>query len=416
MDMISILNFSAWLTSLFFTLYFFYYAYYAFFSIKRVRKGPSYPPSTRFAVVIAARNEEQVIGQLVESLREQDYPRELYEIIVVPNNCTDDTRGAACRAGARIFDCHLPVHSKGDALTQVFDLLMQQEDYDAVCVFDADNLVDPGFLRAMNDAYCSGARAAQGYRDSKNPYDTAISGCYSIYYWMINRMYNHTRQAAGLSAIINGSGFMASLDLLREMGGWHTVTMTEDIEFTTQCILRGEQVRWVPGAVIYDEQPLTFAQSWKQRKRWSTGALQGFSVYFRRLARAFFVEHRVGCFDQMMFYLAPFMQIAYLLSMLLGVILDILYIQHQYFPYTQLYYQMFLSLNTSLLVTAALSMYVLLLERKWNLRMLKGVAAYWFFLASWIPINLLCMVRKCTVWEEISHTRAIRLSDLSVQR
>ena len=88
MDMISILNFSAWLTSLFFTLYFFYYAYYAFFSIKRVRKGPSYPPSTRFAVVIAARNEEQVIGQLVESLREQDYPRELYEIIVVPNNCT----------------------------------------------------------------------------------------------------------------------------------------------------------------------------------------------------------------------------------------------------------------------------------------------------------------------------------------
>lgn len=415
MTAISILMSCAWLLSFFFTLYFFYYAFFAILSLKRSPKGQRHAPKTRFALVVAARNEESVIGQLVESLRQQDYPRELYEVIVAPNNCTDGTREAAQRAGARIFDCRLPVKSKGEVLTQVFDELLLEQSCDAVCVFDADNLVDPGFLRAMNDACCSGAKAAQGYRDSKNPYDTAISGCYSIYYWMINRMYNHTRRAAGLSAMINGSGFMVSLDLIRQMGGWHTETMTEDIEFTTQCILRGERVEWVPGAVIYDEQPLTFAQSWKQRKRWSTGILQGFSVYFKKLTHGFFLERRIACFDQMMFFLAPFMQLAYLLSLLLGLALDILYAQHRFFPYTELYYQMFISLNTSFAVSCALSVFVILIERKWSPRMLRGIFTYWFFLASWVPINLVCMVRKCTTWEEIRHTRAIRLSELSVK-
>ena len=416
MAAVPILMSCAWLMSFVFTLYFFYYAVYAVLSLRRGRPQRRCEPQTRFALVIAARNEEFVIGQLVESLRQQDYPDELYEIIVAPNNCTDDTRGAARRAGARIFDCRLPVRSKGEVLTQVFDTLLEEGRFDAACVFDADNLVDPGFLRAMNDACCAGARAAQGYRDSKNPYDTAVSGCYSIYYWMINRMYNHTRRAAHLSAMINGSGFMVSLKLIREMGGWHTVTMTEDIEFTTQCILRGERVEWVPAAVIYDEQPLTFAQSWKQRKRWSTGILQGFSLYFGRLARGVFAEHRIGCLDQMMFFLAPFMQLAYLLSLLLGLSLDILYAQHQFFPYNELYYQLFISLNTSFAVSCVLSVFVLLIERKWNPRMLRGVLAYWFFLASWIPINLSCMIHKCTTWEEIRHTRSIRLSDLSVGR
>lgn len=91
-----------------FTLYFFYYAVYAVLSLRRGRPRRRASRQTRFALVIAARNEECVIGQLIESLRQQDYPDELYEIIVAPNNCTDDTRGAARRAGARIFDCRLP--------------------------------------------------------------------------------------------------------------------------------------------------------------------------------------------------------------------------------------------------------------------------------------------------------------------
>lgn len=246
------------------TAYTAYFFILALFSFKKPQKHPHRPPSARFAVLVPARNEEAVISGLVESLLAQDYPRDLFDVIVLPNNCTDRTAIAAERAGAIVLECAVPTHSKGEVLDYALNRIFRWEKkYDAVCVFDADNLVHPQFLSRMNDAWQSGARAAQGYRDSKNPTDTPISGCYSIYYWMIDHFYSQARANLGLSAIINGSGFMVSMELLREQGGWKTATITEDIEFSALCALRGRRIWWVPEAVTFDEQPLTFAQSWK---------------------------------------------------------------------------------------------------------------------------------------------------------
>ncbi|MDD4796766.1 MAG: glycosyltransferase family 2 protein, partial [Eubacteriales bacterium] len=218
-----------------------YATYYVVFAVLSLKKRAPFAPAAprhRFAVLIAARNEAQVIGQLVDSLHKQAYPKELFDIIVVPNNCTDDTAGVARRAGARVLQIHAPVRSKGEVLSQAYRQLQKgPAQYDALCVFDADNLVDSGFLAAMNDALCAGVRVAQGCRDSKNPYDTYMSSCYSIYYWLVNQFFNQARTVVGLSAMINGSGFMVSWSLLEQMGGWNTLTMTEDLEFTAQCVL-----------------------------------------------------------------------------------------------------------------------------------------------------------------------------------
>lgn len=412
MTVVTILKNTAWILSFLFTLYVAYYFIFVSFSLRRKKQYGKHAAAHRFAVVIAARNEECVIGNLVDSLMAQSYPRNLYDVIVVPNNCTDHTKQAAEAAGALTYDCKLAVKSKGDALTQVFDKLMADGVYDAFCVFDADNLVHPDFLAEMNNALCEGATLAQGYRDSKNPYDTAISGSYSIYYWMINRLYNHTRGSLGLSAIINGSGFMVRADLLAAMGGWHTVTMTEDIEFTTQAILHGERAAWVPDAIIYDEQPLTFAQSWKQRKRWATGQLQGFEHYFIPLLRRAIKKRDFNCVDQMVFFLTPIMQMVYLASLVLGLVLNVCLIKYNFFPQTELYYRMFVSLNFSYITTAAMAVFTLLIERKGGIRMLKSILYYWVFILSWVPINLICCFKKCTVWDEIKHTRSVTMSDL----
>ena len=77
-----------------------------------------------------------------------------------------------------MLECTVPVKSKGEVMRFAYSQLAGQG-YDAFCVFDADNVAHPDFLKEMNNAYCAGARAAQGYRDSKNPYDSAFSGCYS---------------------------------------------------------------------------------------------------------------------------------------------------------------------------------------------------------------------------------------------
>lgn len=404
-----------WLFSICLTVYMCYYSIFLPFSLQKQRIWPEHSPKCRFAVLVAARNEQAVIGHLVESLLAQNYPVDLFDVYVIPNNCTDHTEEAARAAGAQILTCPFPVHSKGDVLRQVVSMLHEQGRHDAICVFDADNVVDPNFLSAMNNAWCAGARAAQGYRDSKNPHDTLISGNYSIYYWMVNRFYSHARNAAGLSAIINGSGFMADLDLLHSMGGWNTLTLTEDIEFTTKCILKDIRVEWVPQAITYDEQPLTFAQSWRQRCRWSTGLYQCLSHYLAPLLRSLLTSGVHGFrarLDQIVFLLAPIIQIFWLISLLLGQLMRMLQVHYNLFPSTPVFTSLFLSVLVSYAASTVMAAAVTLLERKPLLPMLRGILSYWVFIMSWFPINTYCLVHRTTEWKAIAHTRSVKLSQI----
>lgn len=411
--MINIIKSIAWTVSFVLTIYAAYFALFSLFSLLPQKRKEKFQPRNKFAAVIAARNEELVIGNLIDSLQKQKYPKDMFDIFVIPNNCTDDTRQVAISKGAKIFDCKGKIKSKGDALCEFFDWVLNHNDiYDGFCIFDADNVVSKEFLSEMNNAMCHGARIGQGYRDSKNPYDTFISSCYSIYYYMVNRFHNRARSALNLSAMINGSGFMVSADVIKEQGGWHTQTMTEDIEFTTKCVLSGEKVEWVPDAVFYDEQPLTFEQSWKQRKRWSTGLLQGLELYSVQLGKNIFTQKNISCFDLIMFFIAPIVQILYLVSIILTIVLTLLYTGYDYFPQTDVFYRLFLSLDFSYFMSLAIAFAVVLIERKKIPKMLKGIITYWFFIMSWLPINILCIFKKQTDWVPIKHTRVVKINEL----
>ena len=267
-------------------------------------------PQTRFLCVAAARNEEAVIGYLTESLMAQSYPKELFTVMVAPNNCTDNTAEVAKQHGAELFIPKGEIHSKGEVLTQVADDMLVKKEYDAICVFDADNLVDADFLSRMNDSIVLGAEVVQGFRDSKNPNQSAVSGWYSIAYWLLHRFYNCSRSALGLSALINGSGFVVTRSLLERMDGWHTTTMTEDYEFSAQCVCAGASVKYVPQAIVYDEQPITFSQSWNQRRRWTTGSLQSFCQYHRKLMSYAVLHRSRAALDMYITFLTPLTQLA----------------------------------------------------------------------------------------------------------
>ena len=188
--------------------------------------------------------------------------------------------------------------------------------------------------------------------------------------------------------------------------------MTEDIEFTTKCVLSGEKVQWVPDAVIYDEQPLTFEQSWKQRKRWSTGLIQCFELYFNGLAKNTAAQKSFSSFDLMMFFIAPIMQILYLVSIVFTVLLTLMFVGYDYFPQTDVFYRLFLSIDFSYIASFALAFAVVFIEHKKIIKMLKGIATFWFFILSWIPINILCIFKKQTEWAQINHTRVVKINEL----
>ena len=375
-------------------------------SMRRPADYGFHPARTRFAILIAARNEELVIGPLINSLLAQDYPSDLYDIWVVPNNCTDNTALAARNFGARVLECTAPVKSKGEVLRFAYNRLRGRR-YDAWLVFDADNVVDPRFLAEMNNARMAGARAAQGYRDSKNPYDTAVSGCSSIYYWMMDRFHNGGKAGLGVSAMIGGTGFMVTQALLDRLGGWRTETISEDLEITAQAVLAGERVAYVPRAITYDEQPLTWEQSFTQRRRWSSGTLQVAQCYLPALNEAQSRRPRLSLFDFEATLLLP----AYQLAAPAGLACTAL---SAALGGRTLLQALLLGLAGALgnLAWAALTAtvaagLVITLEGKWNRRLWKGLATYWLFLLTWLPITACSFWKKTTVWEEIRHTRTV---------
>lgn len=374
-----------------------------------IRKAPDYgihPARTRFAILIAARNEELVIGPLINSLLTQDYPAELYDIWVIPNNCTDNTALAAQNFGAKVLECTVPVKSKGEVLRFAYNRLRGRQ-YDAWLVFDADNVADSRFLAEMNNARLTGVQAAQGYRDSKNPYDTAVSGCSSIYYWMMDRFHNGGKAGLGLSAMIGGTGFMVTQKLLDALGGWHTETISEDLELTAQTILAGERVAWVPKAVTYDEQPLTWEQSFKQRRRWTSGTIQVAQRYLPGLGERQAKRPQLTLFDFEFTLLLP----AYQLTALAGLLCTALTaaLGGRSFVHALLLGVAGACGNiawAALTATIAAGI-VMILEDKWDWRLWRGLTAYWLFLLTWLPITAVSFWKKTTVWEEIRHTRTM---------
>lgn len=241
----------------------------------------------RFIIALPANNEETVIGNLIKSLKMQDYDKDLFDIYVIADNCTDNTAKIARENGAIVYERFDETKkTKGYALNWFLDKMkVKKDDYDALLVFDADNIVDKNFLNVMNKKLCQGEVLVQGYRDIKNPTDTWVSGGYAIFYWTMNRLYHLARYNMGLSPLINGTAFMVKWDMLIDEG-WNTKTLTEDIEFALINISKGVKLGWAKDAIVYDEQPLTFKQSWKQRERWSVRTSSMCKWIFKRFSKS----------------------------------------------------------------------------------------------------------------------------------
>jgi cellulose synthase/poly-beta-1,6-N-acetylglucosamine synthase-like glycosyltransferase len=263
-------------------------------------------PKKRFAVLVFAKNEDQVIAKLLQSLVGQDYPAEAYDIFVTADNCSDQTAAKAAEYNAIVLERNDPTHiGKGYALHWFFQRFSQEyaNRYDACVVFDADNIVEPGFLAAMNRQLNRGNHIALGYRMGKNPTSSWVSGVTTLFWLLQTRFFHRARVRRELPCLsVGGTGFMFSLDVLDE-GQWNTTSIAEDIEFTLTAVAAGYNVVIATDAIFYDEQPRTFSQSIAQRYRWTVGSFQAMtscttklwkSTKLRRLAKFDAVAYIIG--------------------------------------------------------------------------------------------------------------------------
>lgn len=270
----------------------FTYLYYSFIVIFGViglfiKKKPQAPYSEtgselRTAVLICARNEDKVIGNLIDSLKEQNYPKDKIHIFVVAHNCTDSTKQTALEHGAIVYERNEPTDTcKGQALNWVIKQI--QNDYpdyfESMVFFDADNIAGRNFIYEINKSLENGADIAQGYRASKNHNTNLITKLFAIFWIYVIRFHMMPLAKAGLGGMVSGTGFAVKMSALSEES-WLTYTMLEDVEFSVQHIIKGHTIDVTDSAVFYDEQPTKLRDALTQRYRWSMGGTQLLKLYF----------------------------------------------------------------------------------------------------------------------------------------
>ncbi len=230
-------------------------------------------PTKRVTVLVPAHDEEELIARCVESLNAQAYPHELYEVVVVADNCTDDTAEVARRAGASVLVRSEPeARGKGQALRWGIDRLLAREwPPDAVAVVDADSVAEPAFLETLTRPLEEGAPAAQGESllfDDGSPAAAFRAGAFLL----VNRTRPAGRAVLGLPCNLQGNGMLFSTELLRR-NPWEAFSATEDLEYSIKLRLAGIEPRFAGGAVIQSPAAPSAEAASHQQLRWEGGKL-----------------------------------------------------------------------------------------------------------------------------------------------
>ncbi len=396
---------------------YFYQIVYMILPLIKSKKKQILPAAEarRYAILIAARNEENVLPFLLDSIAKQDYPSDKITTYVIADNCTDNTAQVASAHGARVFERFDQTKiGKGYALDFLLTMIQREDGldaYDAFLIFDADNLLRPDYVTQINKVCGAGYEAFCGYRNTKNFGTNWLSAGYGVWYLHDSAHLNQSRMMLGTSCAVSGTGFGFTRTLLERMGGWKFFTLTEDIEFNTWCVTHGVKIGYCHDAVTYDEQPFAFRQSWRQRTRWAQGGIQIAVRYSGALLRGLFqggwasyatfeaatlslwgcgLSALCGALTMLTIFLAEG-SIGFLLAVVLGLVNGYL---------------------------AAMVMGALTVLTEWkriaapNRTKIGSVFAFPLFMLTFVPIAVCALFRKFE-WQPIQHTVAISSQTLS---
>ena len=374
-----------------------YYTVIALFGMWHRKETNLAAPKSRFAIVVPAHNEAMVLGDLLDNLRILKYPKELYDVFVIADNCTDNTADIARAHGAHVFEReNKELVGKGYAMDWVFPKIFAlDKKYDAFCVFDSDNLVHLDFLAVMNNRLLKGQKVLQGYLSAKNPTDTWVSGTFAIAFWTINHLWHLGKYNMGLSSCL--------CDCL-----------TEDMEFAMKCLSHGIRTCWVHDAIIYDEKPLSFMASCRQRKRWAQGQFDCSERYIPILWKEGWKRHSIVILDGIMQLLQNYFLLVSTFYLLMT------YINMFYPCFTVILYNDVLVPHQFWAILGFIQSVVPLIVLL-QIKVPWKIYFYWLiypvFMYSWIPVTILGWKdRHEKGWVHTIHTRSMHFEQASLTR
>ena len=402
------------------------FLYQVVFFVIGALRGEVAPPKAkklhRYAFFIAAHNEEAVIANLVRSIKDQDYPSELIEVFVVADACTDNTAQLAREAGAIVYERNdLARKGKSWVMDFGFDRILNEypDTFEGYFIFDADNVISRDYVSKMNDAFDQGFHVVTSYRNSKNFGSSWISAANATWYLREARFLNNARNICKTSCAVSGSGYLISASVIEGMHGWQFHTLTEDIQFTTFCAIHGIRIGYAP-AEFFDEQPVTFKASWKQRMRWTKGFYQVFAHYAGGLVKGTLTNpagYRFACYDMLM-TIAPGVLLS-IISILFNTIIIVL-------AATGVMSTGVAIASSVTSVVFCLCNYVVFMFvfgvlttfvewdsiRTTTAKKIRYMFTFPFFMLTYIPIALIALVKKAA-WKPIRHSISVDVAEFS---
>jgi cellulose synthase/poly-beta-1,6-N-acetylglucosamine synthase-like glycosyltransferase len=282
-----------------------YLYFLAVFSLLPWKKYVPGPPALRFAIVIPAHNEADLIAATLEATAALDYPAALYEIIVVADNCSDATEKIARAHGATcLVRTDAAARGKGNVLRWVFPQLLRSGDHDGFVVIDADSHLDPEFLLRVNHYFLQGEQAVQGYSQVRHPECSPMESLAFLGFALNRNLRYRGRSRLGWTSNLLGTGMCFQRQVL-EKYGWNTTTMVEDIEYEMMLKLHGVRVLFAPDTRLNVELHSSVSQSGGQRTRWDLGKFEVRNRYLLPLLRQGIRHKDPSCFDCAMELLLP---------------------------------------------------------------------------------------------------------------
>lgn len=265
----------------------------------------------RFVLLVPAHNEEQLLPTLLANLNQLDYPRQLFTVVVVADNCTDQTAALARTAGALVYERFNRIQiGKGYALQWLWAQLQTANiDFDAAVILDADSVVSPNFLQIMDAQLAQGAQVIQAHYAVLNPHRTWVMSLRAAALALIHYVRPLGRSVLGGSVGLKGNGMVFHRTILVKHQ-W-SASVTEDIEYHMSLVLAGERVYFAPDATVWAEMPGTLQGAQTQNVRWEQGRLQLARQYIPQLWHAAISRQppnapsRYLLFDSIMEHLIP---------------------------------------------------------------------------------------------------------------
>lgn len=271
------------------------------------KKFPKSDKKGKICVFIPAHNEGDVIFDTVDRLfKLQTYPKELFDVYVVAHNCTDNTAELARKAGATVFEYNDPDKSKhiaSYALKHGYEQILKLGiEYDFVIRLDADNHVNDEFFSLMNDAFQAGCQIARPYESALNMTQNYYTKACGLYYTFDSRFSSRVRERLHLDAHVNGPGSMVDFRIIKNIGGYDTTSITEDTEFIFKRMLDGYRCHFVEDAIVYEDLPSTFKDTFARNKRIASGNIRLLGKYSPRMIGKFFCTGNFSFIEQILTY------------------------------------------------------------------------------------------------------------------